>query len=252
MTETSRCRTKGRKGNCAIDKIPLSLLFGAECSPGASVLGETDSPGLIAASVRPCPSTGWQPDNTAWGWRSKAFPVAAPVCSGPSSEGWAGPDVTPSQASGYRHPRKGLQVTAAAGRASQCDLGGCPYPSRPARSPTRCGNPGLDGVHSHGSGPLGQWSRPAWGPSSPRRSLPDPGADQQEDGLQVAAVHCGPGRTPPGGEGPGTCPGSEWACSVRCVPELGDPRLLEGQARRAAPPRTTANRKANYFAERAF
>ena len=151
-----------------------------------------------------------------------------------------------------RPPGHGWGPPVAAGRASQCDLGGCPYPSRPARSPTRCGNPGLDGVHSHGSGPLGQWSRPAWGPSSPRRSLPDPGADQQEDGLQVAAVHCGPGRTPPGGEGPGTCPGSEWACSVRCVPELGDPRLLEGQARRAAPPCTTANRKANYFAERAF
>lgn len=55
---------KGRKGNRTIDKIPLSLLFGAECSPGASVLGDTDSPGLIAASVRPCPSTGWQPDNS--------------------------------------------------------------------------------------------------------------------------------------------------------------------------------------------
>ena len=200
---------KGRKGNRAIDKIPLSLLFGAECSPGASVLGDTDSPGLIAASVRPCPSTGWQPDNTAWGWRSKVLPAAAPVCLGPSLDGWAGDGRNPEPhlrlpPPSERPPGHGWGPPGAAGRASPCDLGGCPYPSGPASSPTRRGNPSLDGVNSNGSGPLGQWSRPDWGPSSPRQSLPGPGVDQQEDGLQVAAVHCGPGRTPPGGEGPGS------------------------------------------------
>ena len=35
----------------------------------------------------------------------------------------------------------------------------------------------------------------------------------------------------------------------RWIPELGDPRLPEGWARRAAPPRTMANRKVNYFAK---
>lgn len=226
--------------------------------PRASVLGETDSPGLIVVSMRRAPTTIWQPDNTAWGGRGTALPAVAPVCSGPSSEDSVGTEVITSQTSVYRLPRKGLQVAARGRRKQQAEChnvtsGAARTPPAPASSPTRCGNPGLHGVNSSGSGPLGLWSRPDWGPSSPRRSLPDPGADQ-EDRLQVAAVHCSSGKTPPGGEGPGPL-GPAPVLSVpvpRWIPELGDPRLLEGWARGAAPPRTTANRKENYFAERAF
>lgn len=67
---------------------------------------------------------------------------------------------------------------------SQCDLGGCPYPCCPASSPTHCGNPGLDGVNSNGSGPLGQWSRPDWDLPACGGHCPIPGRISRRTGFR--------------------------------------------------------------------